>query len=105
MPRETLPATQNPVHSCNHGKIWHKKSAVDVRCQCYHVTDVYANTNYHSPGQFRAMECSRLVDDRSNTFRLDDAPNHEYETSNGCDDRLEREEMSTIASSSVMLPK
>jgi hypothetical protein len=76
-----------------------------IRSQCYHVTDAYANTDHHRPGQFRTMKSSRLVDNGPNAFCLDDAPNHKNETSNGCDDRLEREEVATIVSSSVILPQ
>lgn len=81
------------------------KSTVGVRRQCYHVTDTYTNTNDHGPGQFGAMESSRLVDNGSNAFCLDNTPNHKNETGNGRDDRFEREEMATISSSLMIFPK
>jgi hypothetical protein len=49
------------------------------------------------------MESSGLVDNRSNPFCLDDAPNHKNETCDGREDRFEREEMATVASSSLIL--
>jgi hypothetical protein len=81
------------------------KSTVGVRRQCYHVTDAHANTNDHGPGQFGAMESSRLVDNGPNAFCLDNTPNHKNETGNGRDDRFEHEEMATIASPSIIFPK
>jgi hypothetical protein len=47
------------------------------------------------------MESTRLADNGSNSFSLDDAPNHKNETSDGREDRLEREEVATVASSSI----
>jgi hypothetical protein len=103
---ESSPVTQNPARSCKYGKIIEiiHESTAGIRRQCYEVTDAYTNIADHGPCQFGAMDGCRLFDDRSNTFCLDDAPNHKDETGNGRDDRLEREEVTTVASSSVIRP-
>lgn len=79
-------------------------SKASIRRKCYHVTDAHTDTTDHGPGQFGAMNSCWLFDNRSNTFCLDDAPNHEDEAGKERDDHLEREEVTTVASSSVIRP-
>lgn len=60
-----------------------------------HVANAGHQTYDHRPAEIRAMKRRWLVNDRADTFRFDDTPHEEHDSSNGSNDRLQSEKMAT----------
>lgn len=67
----------------------------DRRDESCHIADGSHQVKDHPPSKVRTVDRTRLSDDRTDTFGLDDTPDEEDNSGSRCQNSLDSEKMAT----------